>query len=266
MDRGEGAGLTIAVLGHVVLFGLLSVGFLATPNPVRLVPAPIDVGLIEETALESTSPTPTSEAPAAKLSPVEAPVEPDSAPPEPAPNPQPVAKPQPTPPKPAPAPEAVKPAPKTPPKAAPAQAPSRPSNRPTAPTGRLDGLLNGISDKPTKSVSVTPPAAVAGPEAKSALKAELARKLRPHWRSPTGADVDKLRTEVRVALDEKGNILSIGECKQKGEVTPSNQPQVDLHCENAKRAIRLAAPFNTFPPEYYSVWKVIFPVFDRNLK
>ena len=33
MDRAEKVGLGVAVVGHVVLFGLLSVGFLATPNP-----------------------------------------------------------------------------------------------------------------------------------------------------------------------------------------------------------------------------------------
>ncbi len=99
MDRAEGAGLTVAVLGHVALFGILSVGFLATPNPLKLKPVPIEVALVDQVALESTSPNPTSEAPAPKLAPVEAPIEPDSAPPEPAPNPQPIAKPQPAPPK-----------------------------------------------------------------------------------------------------------------------------------------------------------------------
>lgn len=264
MDRGEGAGLTIAVLGHVVLFGLLSVGFLATPNPVRLVPAPIDVGLIEETALESTSPTPTSEAPAAKLSPVEAPVEPDSAPPEPAPNPQPVAKPQPTPPKPAPAPEAVKPAPKTPPKAAPAQAPSRPSNRPTAPTGRLDGLLNGISDKPTKSVSVTPPATTVGPEQKAALSAAIIRQIRPHWAPPSGADSDKLRTTVTVRLNEDGSLAGEPRVTAQTGVTDSNRAQADLARDRAIRAVKLAAPFK-LPPQFYSAWKVIAPVLYEDL-
>ena len=38
MDRAEGAGLTVALIGHAVLFGVLSVGFLATPNPAELKP------------------------------------------------------------------------------------------------------------------------------------------------------------------------------------------------------------------------------------
>lgn len=263
MDRGEYFGLTMAIAGHVALFGLLSVGFLATPNPMKLEATPIEVAIVDDVGLTSTSPNPTMEEPAARLSPVEAPIEPDSAPPEPAAQPEPAAKPQPAPPKPAPAPNA-KPQPPSRPSAAP---PSKPAtNRNTAPTGRLDGIVNGLTDRASPSRSTTPPAAAAGPEVKASLIAELSRKLRPHWRSPTGADIDKLRTVVRVQLDENGGIVSIGDCQQKGTVTASNRPQVALHCENAKRAIRLAAPFSTFPKEYYNVWKVIFPAFDRNLK
>ena len=96
MIRGsEGAGLTVSLLGHVVLFGILSVGFLATPNPLKLKPQPVEVALVDDVGLESTSPNPTSEAPAARLSPVEAPIEPETAPPEPASNPEP-SRPQPS--------------------------------------------------------------------------------------------------------------------------------------------------------------------------
>lgn len=263
IERGEGMGLTMAVAAHVALFGLLSVGFLATPNPAKLEATPIEVALVDDVGLVSTAPVPTTEEPAAKLSPVEAPVEPDAAPPMPD-KAEPVSRPQPTPPRPAPAP-AAKPQPAAP-RPTSAAPPSRPSTRTAQPSGRLDGIVNGLSDKATTSKSTTPPARTAGPEVKASLIAELSRKLRPHWRSPTGADIDKLRTVIRVQLDEGGKIVSMGECQQKGTVTDSNRPQVALHCENAKRAIRLAAPFSSFPTEYYNVWKVIFPAFDRNLK
>ncbi|MDG2534642.1 TonB C-terminal domain-containing protein [Sphingomonas sp. HITSZ_GF] len=263
MDRAEGAGLTVAVLGHVALFGILSVGFLATPNPLKLKPTQIEVALVDSVSLESTSPNPTSEMPAAKLSPVEAPVEPDSAPPEPAPNPQPIAKPQPAQPKPAPAPDAAKPAPKTPPKAAPAQAPSRPSNRPVAPTGRLDGLLAGINDKPSPSKSVTPPAATAGPEVKAALSAAIIRQIRPHWAPPSGADSDKLRTKVTVRLNPDGSLASAPQVTQTG-ITDSNRAQADLARDRAIRAVKLAAPFK-LPSQYYDAWKVIAPVLYEDL-
>lgn len=264
IDRAEGAGLTVALAGHVVLFGLLSVGFLATPNPEKLKPQPIEVALVDDIGLESTSPNPSAEAPAARLSPVEAPIEPESAPPQPVDKAQPEAKPQPAPPRPAPAPDA-RPAPRPPSKPTSSAPPARPSPpRNTTPTGRLDGIINGLTDKPSTSKSTTPPAAVAGPEVKASLIAELARKLRPFWKAPTGADADKLRTVVRVRLNRDGTIADIGACQQSG-ITPSNRAQAGLHCENAKRAVRLAAPFSTFPAQYYDTWKVILPAFDWRL-
>lgn len=281
MDRREGVGLTVALVGHVALLGLLSASFLAAPKPLKPESVPIEVALVDEVGLESTAPDPSTEAPAAKLSPVEAPIEPESAPPEPVQQPEPVAKPQPAPAKPAPAPVPapdpkpvkmpVKPAPPAPAKPAAKPAPASPpaakpaTKRPTAPTGRLDGILAGLTDKPSTSKSTTPPAAKAGPEVKASLIAELSRKLRPFWRAPTGADADKLRTVIKVRLDKSGAIVGeVGECQQTG-ITESNRVQADLHCENAKKAVRLAAPFTTFPPEYYDTWKVIYPAFDWRL-
>ena len=46
MDRTEKVGLGVAGAGHLVLFGLLSVGFLSTPNPEKLKQQPIDVSLV----------------------------------------------------------------------------------------------------------------------------------------------------------------------------------------------------------------------------
>ena len=48
MERSEKIGLGVALGGHAVLFGLLSVGFLATPNPETLKQQPITVSLVEE--------------------------------------------------------------------------------------------------------------------------------------------------------------------------------------------------------------------------
>jgi len=148
MDRTEKVGLGVAAAGHVVLFGLLSVGFLATPNPLKLSQQPIDVSLVPEVAVESSAPNPAeaaqSVAPdvgapedAAAPEPVEASPEPQPepapAPPAPAPpKPQPAPpKPQPAPPKPAPKPE-PKPQPKVEPKPAPKPVP-RPKPQPPRP-------------------------------------------------------------------------------------------------------------------------------------
>ena len=98
MDRAEQTGLGVAIVGHVVLFGLLSVGFLATPNPLDLKQHPIEVTLSDEVGLESQAPVASHEEPAPKLAEEEGPVEPTPPPPpEPVPAPQPVPKPVPTP-------------------------------------------------------------------------------------------------------------------------------------------------------------------------
>ena len=148
MERSEKIGLGAAGVVHIVLFGLLSVGFLETPNPIKLKQQPVEVSLVKDVALESAAPA-TIEAPSQAVAPdvgepeeapppAEAPPEPVPAPerepapvPKPAPRPAPPkpAPPKPAPPKPAPAPKPVpkpQPAPKPKPAAA-EKAPAKPT-------------------------------------------------------------------------------------------------------------------------------------------
>jgi hypothetical protein len=130
MERAEKVGLGIAAAGHVVLFGLLSVGFLATPNPERLKQQPIEISLVDATALEAEAPVIQPETPAQSAAPEEGPAE-DSAPPAPEPEPEPEPappEPEPAPPRPEPAPPQPRPAP---PKPEPKPVP-RPEPKPTA--------------------------------------------------------------------------------------------------------------------------------------
>lgn len=247
MDRAEAAGLGVATAGHVALLTILSLGLANAVRP-PIVSNPIEVSFVDEIGLESTSPTRSQEAPAPKLAEIEGPVEPDvAAPAEPVPQPQP------------------KVAPPTPIKAAPPKPVSRPApEKPaTRPTGRLSGLLNGLSDSPSKSKSTTPPAKVAGAAVQASLGAEVRRQLKPHWKSPTGADVELLRTQVTATLSPAGTVVSIDNITTTGQ-TDSNRSQVKLHQEQAVRAIKLAAPFK-LPAEYYDAWKQIRPTFDRRL-
>jgi outer membrane biosynthesis protein TonB len=283
IDRAERTGLGVAIVGHAALFGLLSVGFLATPNPLDLKQKPIEVTLADEVALESTAPVASQEEPAAKLAEEEGPVEPTPPPePVPTPAPKPVPRPAPTPPapapKPTPRPVPAKPAPPkpAPPKPAPAkpapakpapakpQPAAKPQTKPARPTGRLAGLVDGLTDRPTQSRVTTPPAAVAGPAVQASLAAEIRRQLKPHWRAPTGADSDQLRTIVEVRLSSDGEI--VGEPRVIGQtgVTDGNSSQADLHKERAIKAVKLAAPFK-LPPEFYDAWKVVKPAFDKRL-
>lgn len=284
MDRAEKAALGVAALGHVALFGLLSVGFLATPNPADLKSKPIEVSLTDEIALESGSPTPNAD-PKQIEAPEEGPLELASTPPPPAP---PTPRVETTPPprvEPAPAPrpaERARPQPERP--------RAREEARPTPPRRtRLDSsivenlrpqtkagrprasrlsrdMVEGATDNPSRGRDTTPPGSTASPAVKSALAAEVLRQLKPHWQqmAPSGADVEQLRTVVRVRLNRDGSIIGKPEVISQTGVNDSNRPQAPLHAERAVRAVQLAAPFN-LPAEFYDAWKILTPRFDRNL-
>jgi outer membrane biosynthesis protein TonB len=290
IDRAEAAGLGVATIGHVALLVLLSVGFAATRLPAPK-SDPIEVSFVEDVALESTSPAPAAEAPAPLLAPEEGPPAPAMpAPPQvqpvphseplprapapaPVPAPRPVARPAPpkagpAPPKPAPS----KPAPSKPAAAKPAAAkpaPSKPAQaaRPAAtrPTGRLSGLLTGVSDRASPSRSTSPPAAAAGPAVEASLVAEVRRQLKPHWQRavPSGADAEALRTELSLTLGRDGRVTGIDVVRTTG-ITASNRPQVALHQERARRAVTLASPFN-LPDKYYDAWRQLNVTLDLRL-
>lgn len=263
MNRAEGTGLVVAVLAHAALLAVLSAMFLHPAQPPLKRTDTIEVSLSDVVGLESQAPVVSTEAPAPRLSEVEAPVEPEPAEPEPAdaPEPEPAPKPKPPQPKPAPAPDA-KPAKPLPPTN---NAPRRRPDRSVAATGNLDGIVGGISNEKTNSKSTTPPSKTPGPTERSALDAEIRRQLKRHWRSPSGADIELLRTIVELRLNRDGSLAAEPRLVKQEGVTPSNRPQAQLHFEQAVKAIKLAAPFKNLPPEFYDYWKRTGPAFDRRL-
>lgn len=266
IDRREGLGIGVAAIGHVALFAALSLSLLAAPKPMKIESAPIEVSLTDEAGLTSEAPVIEREAPAERLAEVPAPPEPATPPPVPQTQPEPVAKPDPAPPKAAPAP-APRPQPKAEaPKSNPAPAKAQPQpqqRRDARPTGRLTGIVNGLTDQQSPGKATTPQAAQIGAAVKSSLAAEVLRQVKPHWSPPSGADSEKLRTQVIVRLDERGRIVGTPTVKQTG-ITASNRAQADLHRERAVRAVELAAPFR-LPSEYYPAWKTIGPILYEGL-
>jgi hypothetical protein len=246
IDRAEKAGLGIAFAGHVLLIAILSAGVLAVRTPLAVKRQAVEVQLVDEVGLESGAPQISQAEPAPKLAEVEAPVEPAPPIPQAA---QPVPNERPAPPKPAPA---LKPLPKV----APPQA--RPSG------GRLKGLLSGLSESDSDSRATAPPAQTITPNIQSALASAVRRQLKPHWRSPSGADVELLRTTVEVHLARDGTIMGDPKVIEQTGLNASNRSQAGLHRENALKAVRLAAPF-VLPPDLYDGWKVIRPAFDKRL-
>lgn len=176
MERAEKIGLGVAAAGHVVLFGLLSIGFLATPNPLKLTPQPVEVSLVKDVGLEATAPQ-AIEPPAQSVAPDTGEPE-DAAPPAPVetvPEPVPVPVPAPAPkPKPAPAKPAPKPAPA--PKPVPA---AKPKPKPPAPAAEKAAAKPA---KPTQTAKATPkrtaPAAAKGTGSTATAKATRPRGSR----------------------------------------------------------------------------------------
>jgi outer membrane biosynthesis protein TonB len=251
MQRAEQAGLGIAIAGHVVLFGALSIGLIAAPKPVPPLTPPVDIQIVDKVGMTDTAPNPSTIEPAASVAP-------EVGPPVEVPLPEPVARslpkmaPAPTPPKPAPkvATTALKPA------ATPA---------PTKPRGSRLGsdFLKGLTDRQTASTAQTPRAA-AGPAVEASLAREVLRQLKPHWKAPTGADAEQLRTLLSIRLNGDGTVAAVRVIDTTG-VNDSNRGQVRLHQEAAVKAVRLAAPF-VLPTELYDAWKVLEPVtFDKRL-
>ena len=271
MDRAEQAGLGVAVAGHILVFGALSLALVAPRTPPVTTP-PVDIQIVDEVALKDRAPQPSPVAPAPSVAPevgppVEAVASPEpQAPPPPKPVPTPVtpkviakiATPKPTA-KPAP----TKPAPAKPIVARSILAPVAPA-KPTPRGARLGSdFLKGIADRPTTSASQAP-RAPAGPAVTASLAREVLRQLKPHWKAPTGADAELLRTELSIALDPDGRVTDVRVLRTTGQ-TDSNRAQVKLHQEAAMKAVKLASPF-TLPPELYSAWKLLEPVgFDKRL-
>ena len=260
MDRAEKLGLGAATAGHVVLFGLLSVGFLATPNPMKIERNPVEVTFAEDVGLEATAPRASQQPPATSVAPELG--EPAPAPPQPS---QALPQPAPVPAKPAPAPvPAPKPQPAKPPVrqqqvAKPAPARPAPAAK-AAPKGARLGpdFLKGLTESASVSRSAQASAPTIGPREQASLAAELKRQLKPHWRPPSGADVEKLRVTIVANLREDGSIAGEPRVVGPSGLTPSNRAQADLFVERALAAVRRGAPYN-FPKQYYAAWRTIRP-------
>ena len=237
MDRAERTGFSVAIVGHVLLFAALSLSLLKPPKLPQLDAEPIEVSIVDQVALESSAPEPVpAAAPAA--------AEPTPIEPQPTPLPLPVVQPKPT----------TKPVSKPePPKAKPAQAQRRP--------GLSRDLVAGLTDAPSAAGT---PAKTIGPAIASSIGAEIRRQLKPHWKSPTGADIELLRTTLIVHLKRDGSIDGAPMLDTQTGVSESNRGQAKLHVDQAIRAVRLAAPFK-LPADYYDAWKMIRPTFDKRL-
>jgi len=264
MERAEKIGLGVASAAHVLLFAALSSRWIGTPTPLKLNNAPIEVSIADEVALESAARRISAVPPPPLPGEVEGP--PEQAAPAPS-EPAPIAEPKPEPR------QIEKPKPDKAEAARPRDTRSKAADRGKQETSRGSKLKLDTSDwmksasradsadaKPTDGAMASSISAAQ----KSALDAEIRRQLKPHWKAPTGADAESLRTIVIVRLAKDGSITGNPEVEDTLGITPSNRAQVRLHQEQAIKAIRLAAPFN-LPAALYSSWNSLRLTFDKRL-
>lgn len=275
MDRAEKVGLGAAAAGHIVLFGLLSVGFLATPNPSKLINQPLDVYITDEVGLVSQAPQVSqdpaqSKAPeqgepeeAAAASPMEA-AEPEPAPPAPAAKPQPAPAPKPAPatkpqpPKPAAA-ERPQPAKNTPPRPAAAAPKAQPATKQAtgsaAGTRARGSLLGADFEKglrePAKGKSPLPKAQV-GARAMSSIAALIAKQVQPCYDlgGLSGTSAMNIVTVLSLKFRKDGSVAAVTVAEQQG-VNGSNQQYAKQMAELSRRALLRCAPLKNLPQEYY---------------
>jgi outer membrane biosynthesis protein TonB len=281
MDRADRAGLGVALIGHVLLFGALSLSLLRpTPKLPPMNPA-IEVALVDAKALQTAAPDAVKEAsaPPAAAAAAAAPM----APPEPVESPPP-PKPVPAPPQPkavakTPVKAALQPTPK--PKPAAAQKAATPPQKKTAVaapprTSRLGGLGAELSqaatrenDRPgtgrgTAEKGSGTPAAKTAAQLEASFIQALFVKIKKYWRAPTGVDAELLRSNIVVTLNRDGTIGTVTVVSQSGE-NENNSNLKALHAERAVSAVRRAAPFE-LPPEHYAIWQSLGPItFDKRL-
>ncbi|MFD1106137.1 cell envelope biogenesis protein TolA [Sphingobium olei] len=196
MERSEKIGLGVATAGHVLLFGLLSAGFLATPNPLKLNSPPMDVSLVDEVALQSTAPQVSTQPPPPSVAPEQGPTEDAKPAPEPAPAPEPT----PTPPQPQPKPVPAPP----PPKKVVKETPAKPKDKP-APA--------------KKEVAKAPPKPKPAPE-KPAPKAKPAPEKPKAKPSPAKSD-------VKSSAPAKSSSKSDAKAKSDAPAKASGQGKAD---------------------------------------
>lgn len=247
MEKAEKIGLGVAATGHAALFGVLSLSLISTPDAAYK-PKPIEVMIADEIGLESSAPNPAKIPPATSVAPELG-----------DPDPLELEKPEPLELTKAPdiTPTRAKAAPKTKTKPKP---PAKTKPKPKPKASRLGkDFLKGVTDTPSTSRNQNIRAQKASPSAVASLQRELYRLIKRKWRPPTGADAELLRTKVTARLDRSGKVVGTPTAKTSG-ITASNRAQVKVHQERAIAAVRLAAPYTTFPRKFYDEWKVIEPV------
>lgn len=275
MERGEKIGLGVAGAGHVILFGLLSIGFLATPNPLKLKSEPVEVSLVKDVGLEATAPqaveppaqsiAPDQGEPedAAPPAPMEAAPEPApalAAPPAPAAKPAPVAKPRPPKPvaekassKPTPSKRTAAVTPRTPPAAVRGSGSSADAKAARPRGSRLgDDFLKGLTTEPSRSRSQTPRAAKIDARAMASIVQAIARQIQPcaDRQVNPGPGANEITTVLNLRLSKDGTLAATPTMVRQSGLSGENQRYAQRVTDLGIAAFKGCSPLR-LPPEFY---------------
>jgi len=242
MDRAGATGFGISLVGHAALLAALSLALVTAANrPVT--PPAMEVSFVDEAALTSAAPQPTTQAPAIGAAPDVGPVETAA----PTPTTAPVQR------------EPLPPAEVAPPVAAPTQRAAPALHPPQQATGtgnrttrRLSGdILNGIGDDRV-STSDRPTAAMTG-EARASIRSLIARALMPCQRQPLPTpEAEVIKVDFRVTLNRDGSLADahfVRVINPDPSLARYEQRMRDL----AVNVIRGCTPIRGLPAEFYDV-------------
>lgn len=247
MDRADATGLGVAVIGHVALFGLLSLSLIHKPKPLPPTDS-VEVQLVDDVGLRSAQPKPATEEPAPSFAP-------DVAPPAPAPapTPQPVVK-EKAPPTPALQPAHVA-APPKPSHLAQDLALAAATQTATKPHGaRLSAnFLDDISDKPSTSTSKTPKAATIDAHAIASISDALRRQVQPcaDRALDPGPGASRITTKLNLHFNKDGSFAAQPQMIGQTGVDDENRRYAQRVRELAVAAYVQCAPYH-LPPELYA--------------
>jgi len=276
MDRAEKAGLGIAVVGHVLLFGALSLGLFSHKQS-EPPPRSIEVSLVDKVGLEATAPqslTPPAQSKAPELgNPEDAPAkpaeesEPEPTPPAPQPKAAPPPKPAPAPPKPPEKPAVKKPdAAKAPPtrEATTAAKPTRAEAQATGAGtrqgktprgGALGDIMRGIGAQPSKSTSQAPQAATMSAQAAMDIASKIQQQVQPcaNQQVKPGPGAERIRVVIHLRLRRDGTLIGNPEVVGYDGTDDDNSRYLDRVKDNAIATFKHCSPLRDLPQELYDV-------------
>ena len=249
MQRAEQTGLGVAVIGHIALFGVLSLGLFAATKPMIAPSQPVDIQIVDEVGLTDTAPEPPKVAPAQSVAPEAGP--PEEAAPTPAPTP------------PAPAPvqrEAVAP-PKAAVKPTNKPAPPKPASKPAVTPARGSQLgsdfRKGLTATPSNSTSQAARVTTVGPAQLAGLAAAIRRQVQPcaDRIATPGPGAERITTTINLQMNRDGSFAA--NPTVVSQVTDDDNARYGSRVgELAKAAFVQCSPFE-LPPELYDGWKNI---------